>query len=151
MSKRPYDVGYRKPPVHTRFKKGQSGNPKGRPKGKVTIVDLDAALAPALSAQIPVTENGRHRKISKLRALATHTVNKGLKGHHASTSLIMAQLARQASQAEPDSSAAGKTDEEAKNALLAFLREIRAKLPADKSTPNTSNERASDGAPDPTG
>ena len=26
-------VGYRKPPVHTRFKPGQSGNPKGRPKG----------------------------------------------------------------------------------------------------------------------
>jgi hypothetical protein len=113
MSKRPYDVGYRKPPVHTRFKKGQSGNPKGRPKGKITIVDLDAALAQALSAQIPVTENGRPRKISKLRALLTQTVNKGLKGHHASTSLIMAQLARQASQVEPDASAAVKTDEEA--------------------------------------
>ncbi|HET9530513.1 MAG TPA: DUF5681 domain-containing protein [Blastocatellia bacterium] len=28
-----YDVGYGKPPVHTRFKKGQSGNPKGFPRG----------------------------------------------------------------------------------------------------------------------
>jgi hypothetical protein len=28
-----YPVGYRKPPVHSRFKKGQSGNPRGRPKG----------------------------------------------------------------------------------------------------------------------
>ena len=28
-----YEVGYGKPPVHTRFKKGKSGNPRGRPKG----------------------------------------------------------------------------------------------------------------------
>jgi hypothetical protein len=29
----PYNVGYGKPPVQTRFRKGQSGNPKGRGKG----------------------------------------------------------------------------------------------------------------------
>ena len=28
-----YEVGYGKPPAETRFKKGQSGNPRGRPKG----------------------------------------------------------------------------------------------------------------------
>ena len=28
-----YEVGYGKPPLHSRFKKGQSGNPKGFPKG----------------------------------------------------------------------------------------------------------------------
>ena len=28
-----YEVGYKKPPIHTRFKPGVSGNPKGRPKG----------------------------------------------------------------------------------------------------------------------
>lgn len=31
--KKDYEVGYGKPPKRTRFKKGQSGNPKGRPKG----------------------------------------------------------------------------------------------------------------------
>ena len=28
-----YQVGYGKPPIETRFKSGQSGNPRGRPKG----------------------------------------------------------------------------------------------------------------------
>jgi hypothetical protein len=32
-----YEVGYRKPPVHTRFKKGQSGNPRGRKKSSKNI------------------------------------------------------------------------------------------------------------------
>ena len=30
---RDYKVGYKKPPLHSRFKKGQSGNPRGRPRG----------------------------------------------------------------------------------------------------------------------
>jgi hypothetical protein len=33
-------VGYRKPPIHSRFKAGQSGNPKGRPKGKSSAAKL---------------------------------------------------------------------------------------------------------------
>ena len=33
MANQKYEVGYGKPPVHTQFKPGQSGNPKGRPKG----------------------------------------------------------------------------------------------------------------------
>ena len=33
MTSPPYDVGYGKPPVETRFRKGRSGNPKGRGKG----------------------------------------------------------------------------------------------------------------------
>ena len=35
-----YAVGYKKPPLHTRFKKGQSGNPRGRPKGSKNFSTL---------------------------------------------------------------------------------------------------------------
>jgi hypothetical protein len=149
MSKRNYAVGRGKPPVHTRFKKGQSGNPKGRRKGKVTVADVDAVLDQVLNSLIDVNENGRPRKMSKLSALPTQTVNKGLKGHHASTSLIMSQLARRMAQAGPDALAAGKTNEEAKSALLAFFKEMRANLPANKNTLSTSNRDTSDGSPNP--
>jgi Family of unknown function (DUF5681) len=145
MSERQYEVGRGKPPVHSRFKKGQSGNPKGRRKGKVTVADVDAVLDQVLSSLIDVNENGRPQKMSKLRALLTQTVNKGLKGHHASASLVMAQLARRVSQVDSDTSAADKTDDDAKNELLAYFREMRANLSADKGTPSTSNKDNSAG------
>src|SRR5215469_15592455 len=51
-----YEVGYGKPPRHTRFKKGQSGNPRGRPCGSKNLKTL---LSEALSEPVIITENGR--------------------------------------------------------------------------------------------
>jgi Family of unknown function (DUF5681) len=59
---RDYKVGYKKPPLHTRFKKGQSGNPRGRPRG---AKNFSSVLNDALNQPVFVTENGRRRKISK--------------------------------------------------------------------------------------
>jgi len=99
---------------------------------------VDAVLDQVLNSLIDVNENGRPQKMSKLRALLTQVVNKGLKGHHASTSLVMAQLARRIGHTESDTSALGKTDEEARSALLAYFSEMRANVSADKSTPSAS-------------
>src|SRR5260370_30614119 len=57
-----YEVGYGKPPLHTRFKKGQSGNPRGRPRGAKNLTTL---LIDALNQPVVVTENGRRRQIAK--------------------------------------------------------------------------------------
>lgn len=66
-----HEVGYKKPPVHSRWKKGQSGNLKGRKKGKVRLVDMDDVFDEVLAALVAVNENGRPQKMSKLRAFAT--------------------------------------------------------------------------------
>jgi len=65
-NERHYEVGYGKPPRHTRFKKGQSGNPRGRPCGSKNLSSL---LSEALNEPVIVAENGRRRKISKRQAI----------------------------------------------------------------------------------
>lgn len=72
-----YEVGYGKPPRENRFKKGSSGNPKGRPKGKP---NLSTTFQKACFEKIVVMENGRRRQVTKLEAAVTQLVNKAVKG-----------------------------------------------------------------------
>ena len=82
-------VGYRKPPRQTRFKKGQSGNPAGRPKGTVNFA---TALDQALSAQVVVNEGGQRRTVSKLEATVTQLVNKATMGDPRSPQQLLGVL-----------------------------------------------------------
>ena len=66
-----YKVGPGRPPLHTRFRKGQSGNPGGRSQKK-----LHALLADALNEQVFVTVDGERRKITKREAVVHQLVNK---------------------------------------------------------------------------
>jgi hypothetical protein len=80
------EVGYKRPPRHTRFKPGQSGNLKGRPKGTknfATVMDKE------LSTKIEVTENGRRRRISKREAIVKQTVNKAASGDPKATVVLL--------------------------------------------------------------
>ena len=60
-----YQVGYRRPPVEHRFKPGQSGNLKGRPRKPQ---DIASVLERALDARVPIQENGRRRMLFTLLA-----------------------------------------------------------------------------------
>lgn len=97
-----YDVGYGKPPKQTRFSKGQSGNPKGRPRGAKNIATL---FTEALKERVIVTENGRRRSISKQEALVKHLVNKALSGDRLILQLLLDEV--HVIEARSESSAAG--------------------------------------------
>ena len=62
-----YSVGYGKPPQHARFHKGQSGNPRGRPKGSRNLSTL---MAKALNEPVVISENGKRKRITKREAVA---------------------------------------------------------------------------------
>ena len=70
-------VGKGSTPEYTRWPKGTSGNPKGRPKGKVSF---KADLVSELSETIQITEGGKAKRISKQRALLKALTTSGIKG-----------------------------------------------------------------------
>jgi hypothetical protein len=72
-----YAVGYRKPPLHSRFKPGQSGNPKGRPKG---TNNFRTDVKSTLRAPVKVTRDGRPRNVSTQEAALLRLREKALGG-----------------------------------------------------------------------
>jgi hypothetical protein len=73
-----YEVGYGKPPKDTQFKKGSSGNPKGRPR---KALDFDLELLRQSKATLVINENGRRRRISKHEAVSMQLINKAASGY----------------------------------------------------------------------
>ena len=72
-------VGYGKPPVATRFVKGRSGNPKGRPKNRRREVPYDAVLG----QMVTIREDGRERRVTAAEAFLLQLTQKGLAGDSA--------------------------------------------------------------------
>jgi hypothetical protein len=85
-----YEVGYGRPPERTQFKKGQSGHPRGRPKG---TKNLKTDLMEELSEKIVAREGDRTVRISKQRAVVKSLVAKTVKGDsRAGTTLLSLML-----------------------------------------------------------
>ena len=84
-----YPLGYGKPPQHTRFKKGESGNPTGRPKNSKNLTTL---LEKELKQRVVITENGRRRSITKQEAMVKHLVNKAVSGDRPLMQLLLEEI-----------------------------------------------------------
>lgn len=79
-------VGYGRPPLHSRFKTGQSGNPKGRPRGKRNMATL---LDEVLAQRISITSNGKRKRVSVENALLMRLVEKALGGDLKAASMLL--------------------------------------------------------------
>lgn len=84
-----YEIGYGKPPKKNQFKKGKSGNPKGRPKGGK---NLKTDILEELAEFIAIQEAGKVKKITKQRAMVKSLVAKGIKGDAKTTTSLFAMV-----------------------------------------------------------
>ena len=115
-----YAVGYGRPPEHTRFKPGRSGNPKGRPKRHR---NLRTIVEDILNEQIRIREGERTRDMPRLEALVRTTLNRALKGDPRAVNALLA-LIRTTGLAgeEPEAAEAGALTQADEALLAGYLR-----------------------------
>ncbi|TBW35499.1 hypothetical protein EYW49_15850 [Siculibacillus lacustris] len=96
-----YDVGYGRPPVHTRFQPGRSGNPRGRPpRAAPQAQDLAGTVAELLDEPIELMRGGRPVRMQVKRAIAQQLVNRAVKGDLKAFDLLDKILGRSRGRAE---------------------------------------------------
>lgn len=115
-------TGYKRPPVTSRWKKGQSGNPSGRKRG---TLNLRTDLIAELEEVIQINEGGSSRRITKQRALLKSLAARGIQGDARAANLILTLISRLL---EPDNQPviAGEVGAEDEAILKAYLARIEA-------------------------
>jgi hypothetical protein len=107
-----YQVGYKRPPRDSQFRKGQSGNPKGRKRGAKNMATL---LTEALDRTVTLTHQGERRTFSKREVIIEQLVNKAAKADVGAVKLLLDMVneheARAGAQSEP--AALSEADREA--------------------------------------
>jgi hypothetical protein len=81
-----YEVGYKRPPIGSRFQEGQSGNPRGRPKGSKGLANL---LRDSLYQTVRVREGNRVQRRAKIEVALNVLVNQAVQGDSRALSKVM--------------------------------------------------------------
>ena len=89
-----YEVGYAKPPTATRFQKGRSGNPSGRPKKSAQPLDLGLILEAIDNEEIVVRENGKRKPMKKAEIQFRQQFTKAINGD-LRTARLLVQMAEE--------------------------------------------------------
>jgi hypothetical protein len=79
-------VGYRRPPVKNRWKKGQSGNPRNKPKHLATALETIDQL---LLAPVTLTLDGETKNVSALEAIVTQLQRKEISGSARASRILL--------------------------------------------------------------
>lgn len=122
-----YAVGYRKPPRHTQFKAGRSGNPKGRPKGAKGLNTITREL---MTQKVRVRTASGETRMSRIESVYQKTHELAMKG----SLPAIVELFRRYAAAVPDSAleeAATSSEDEMTAADLMILAALRARSEAE--------------------
>jgi Family of unknown function (DUF5681) len=114
-------VGFGRPPLAHQFKPGQSGNPRGRPKGAKNEATI---LRELLDRKIDVREGGRVRKITVLEAILLRFTEDALKGNTKTAAFL---FNRYAGTQAGESRQADELNEDDRQVLDAFVRRLETK------------------------
>ena len=131
-------VGYRKPPSATRFKKGQSGNPKGRPKG---TRNFSSDLGKELRAKVTVREGGHEHSVSKQEAIVKSLVAKAPSGDPRALGHLIKAVERLEAQPDPPSQELSNDEAEI---LETFAQRIRAQVLDELLSAQTDGDQSDD-------
>ena len=138
-----YSVGYGKPPQYARFHQGQSGNPRGRPKGSRNLSTL---MAKALNEPVMISENGKRKRITKREAVLKQLVNKAASGDAKAIQLLLGEI-RQLEGREPsavESVLFDEADRELISQLYDRFRGSRAEATGASDDAQPSRDRGSE-------
>jgi hypothetical protein len=93
-SEKSYEVGYGKPPVATRFQKGASGNPSGKPKKAPQLLDPGAVLQSIDNEEIVVIDNGKRKRMTKAEIGFRQLFAKATRGDLKAARLVVRMAAK---------------------------------------------------------
>jgi hypothetical protein len=119
-----YEVGRNRPPKQTRFRKGQSGNRKGRPKGSR---NMKSDLVEELSSGIAIHEDGKKRIVPKQRAMIKRVVAQAIQGDTKAVNNLISMLSKfvgEEIKAEPSA----KLDDAQGRVLESYRERLKAEI-----------------------
>lgn len=111
-------VGFRRPPRHACFRKGQSGNPGGRPRRRAG--DLAVLLSAALDRPAILVEDGKRRRATKRELIAAQLVDRSARADLRATKLLIDLVEKVA----PRAAAPEPLDEADEKVLTTFLTRL---------------------------
>jgi len=115
---RPYQVGFGKPPKHTQFKPGQSGNPRGKPKGRK---NFETILDQILHRKLPIRDRGSVRHVPLIEAMLLKFAEEALRGNPKAAAFLLSRYAP----SEPEDASTPDLSNEDQEILDAFAKRIR--------------------------
>jgi hypothetical protein len=126
-------IGYKHPPQEHQFRRGQSGNPDGRPKG---ARNFKSELREELSELIRVREGDREIEVSKQRALAKRLVASAIEGNERASATLLGLCVRAFADADDDDAVEAPEDREIVEAF-SKRKKRRSSTTADRAQAKT--------------